>query len=156
MAALAGPFLSPGILRFAICLISSKSKDTRPRRTERTVASPQGRASASGHLSVSTCPASQNWEIPVRSGHRSPVSSSGSSSHPNSNFIAFPAQLSFFSFCLPSAASPRAYRPRDAVKKQKPNFSFLRDFTCVKKKSLSENHAVFYHVKIFLRWVIFA
>ena len=27
-----------------------------PRRAERTVASPQGRASASGHLSVSTCP----------------------------------------------------------------------------------------------------
>ena len=38
---------------FAICFYPSK--DTRPRRTEGTdVVGPQGRASASGHLSVST------------------------------------------------------------------------------------------------------
>jgi hypothetical protein len=51
---------------FAICFYPSK--DIRPRRTEGTdVIDPQGRASASGHLSVSTCPASQSWDIPVRS-----------------------------------------------------------------------------------------
>jgi len=56
----------------------------------------KGRASTStsGHLSISTClqlarpRKTQNWEIPVRSSHRS-HSSSGSSSHPNSNFMSF-------------------------------------------------------------------
>ena len=54
-------FMSPGfamphsICDFAICL--NPSKDSRPRRTPGTAcACPPSRASASGHLSVSTCP----------------------------------------------------------------------------------------------------
>jgi hypothetical protein len=42
------------------------------RKRPRTRLAPRA-SSESGHLSVSTCPASQNWEISVRSGHRSPA-----------------------------------------------------------------------------------